>query len=585
MPFPSSFFPQLTSETPSKDTQSSPVGAGVASATGDEYFYFEKFIKWIQETKNKIPYATPDLRREAFEADPLLKGTVFPYLKNVLLQGFKIQTADNKLYAEAIKEITGYIESINLMQVFRDDFLDFFILSGHSYRRMDTDIDQNVWWLEKLEPSSMSVFTDPWDSSIVAYRQKALVSESWSDSGARTEHTSWFIPYQNNRMPIQIKDIYVTYINNRGTGNDLTVFDLFQSYLAKYNIIDTTNLRIASSERIIAMHKDQKTQASYYDNIDSRINYKPAPIDSILLAIWLKRLMLSNAPHLVYIVINPFLHAKSGILKEGKDSLGNSIITSSVPPKPSSALQASNPTMYNSMLENYNSWTKSIEEAKKHIMKTVKNGGVFASGPDLEIKPVESSRNADSVFIKNIIDFLNEEIGQALGFPMSLVLATGTELASSRNILQNFNNVHAGTRTEYESVADKLIRIRFEKSSWIGITTEEDKDGNEKEVQKPYTLKDIQAHFILDTPDTADLLNEAQAYKTKAETLTQLKGIGASTEDLQALGEEWGFGLLELGSMDIPVRDLLEMRNTDAIDDTEFRNRLKLTEKAPQVAD
>jgi hypothetical protein len=543
-------FPQFifSSDTPSitKDKDAVPVGASSASAVGDQYYHHEHFLKWIQETKKKIPRATPKLRKEAFEADPLLKGTVFPYLKNVLLQGFKIETDDNKLYSQAIKEITQYLEDINLMQVFREDFLDFAILTGHAYRRMDPDVNGNVTWLESIEPSSITAFKDPWNSSIIFYRQKALVCESFTDNGIRTEHTSWFIPFGNN-----IKDIYSTYVQTRETGNDLKVSELFETYKTKYKIADITNLRIAAAERIIPMHNSGRlpTSNSYYDDdLDDNYNYSPAPIDSVLLSIWLKRLLLVNAPHLIYIVINPFLHARSGILKEGKDALGNPTLVSSVPPKPASALQAANPELYSNMLANFNAWVDSMKDARKNIMDCVKNGGVFSSGPDVEIRPIESSRNPSYLFIRSLIDQLNEEIGQAFGFPMSLVLATGTELASSRNILQIFNTVHAGERTEYEKVANQLIKKMFEGRTWTGTIEE---DG--KKVTKQYKLDDANVRFELETPDTKDLKAEAETFKLKAEGLVQIKTLGASKEDMQALCEEADLGLLGLDNFAAPV--------------------------------
>jgi len=69
---------------------------------------------------------------------------------------------------------------------------------------------------------------------------------------------------------------------------------------------------------------------------------------------------------------------------------------------------------------------------------------------------------------------------------------------------------------------------------------------NEKEITVTYSFVDIKAKFVLDVPDTKDILQEAQTFKAKAETLVQIKSIGAGKEDLQALGEEAGFGILAL---------------------------------------
>lgn len=538
-----SFSKKLTSATSPKDPQAAPVGAGVSQVGGDEYFHQEKFNKWIEETKHKIPHATPLLREEAFRSDPLIQGTIYPYLLNVLLQGYTIQTEDNKLYSEAIKEITVYLEQIDVMQAFRDDFKDFAFITGHTYRRMDPDLLGNVVRLEKIEPSSVETFNDPWDSSIVAYHQHAKIRTTWSSLGTTEEVDSWFIPYGTD-----VKDVNATYIANRAVGNDQNVYALFEKYKQNYSISDISNLRIAASERVIAMHNSERAQTLHniYDDHD-QVTSNPAPIDTVLLAIWLKRLLLSNAPHLIYIVINPFLHAKSGIIKETKDALGNTSLISSVPQKPSSDLQTTHPGTYNSMLQNFNNWVDGLKEFQKKIIECVKNGGVVGTGPDFEIKPIESTRNVSYLFIKNLIDQLNEEIGQAFGFPMALVNATGTELASSRNILQIFNSVHAGERREYEAVANKLIQRMFSDRTWKGSkTVKDEKTGENKEVPITYKFDDLRAQFVLDIPDLKDLLQEAQAINVNADTLNKLKTAGASKDDLIALGDEYGFGLLGL---------------------------------------
>lgn len=537
---------KLSSAAPPKDIIASPIGAGIAEPLDDHYTYFSHTLKWIAETKQKLPAATTRIRREAFLADPLLKGTICPYLKNVLLKSFTIQTKDNKLYAEAIAEITDYLETLDIMQVFREDFLDYAILDGHSYRRMDPDQDGNIVKLERIEPSTVEVYNDPWDSSIIAYHQKAVVRKSWSLIGTIEEVDSWFIPYGND-----LADTRSTFIQDRELGNDPRVYELFNRYKDQYSITDISNLRIAATERIIAMHNSKKlTTQNYYDEYYHREIDNPAPIDTVLLAIWLKRLLLTNAPNLVYVVLSPFLHLKSGIIKEVKDAMGNTSLVSSIPQKPSTALQNANPELYNAQLANFNSWNEAMGKAAKNLLDCLKNGGVFGSGPDNEIKPIESSKSVSYQFIKGLIDQLNEEICLAFGLPIALISAQGTELASSRNIVQVFNNTQAGKRTDYESKANDLIKRQFagKNKTWKGTITKGD-----TETTITYTFEDMKAHFVLDIPDTKDLLNEAQTFQAKADTLVKVKSIGASKDDIQALGEEYGFGLLGLDNYNSPA--------------------------------
>ncbi len=535
MPFPNFIF--SASPTPQNDPQTTTVGASVATER-EQFTYHSDILKWISETKNKLPRATPLLRKEAFLADPMISGTIYPYLKNVLLKGYKIITSDNKLYSEAIEEITDYLESLKIMKVFREDFLDYAFLVGHSYRRADPDKQGNIASLGRLDPASMEVYEDPWDSSIIAYHQKAQVKTSWSQMSTTIDVDSWFIPFGAD-----IPNIYDTWVQDRETGNNSKVYDLFETYKTKYSISDINNLRIGSSERIFAMHNTDVKYTQTSDD-DYRETYNPAPIDSVLLAVWLKRLLLVNSPNLIYVVLSPFLHLISGVLKESKDDLGNPVIITSNPRKPSSALQTVNSAQYAAELANFEAWVAALKDASKGLIQSLKDGGVFASGPDLQIKPVESSRTVSFQLIQGLIQNLNEEICLGFGLPIALISAKGTELASSRNIVQVFNNIQAGKRTDYEALADDLIKKQFAGKKWT-VKTEEG--------TVTYSFEDIKAHFILETPDTKNLKEEAETLKLKAETLVQVKALGGSQADVQALGDEYGFGLLGLDNYEAAI--------------------------------
>ena len=102
------------------DTPSSVVGAYTGT---DPYDVFVSTLKWISETKQKIPLVTQATREESFQVDPLLRGTVVPFLKNYLLSGGSIVTADNKLYrgngtswvaSTAAADITGTLSDAQI---------------------------------------------------------------------------------------------------------------------------------------------------------------------------------------------------------------------------------------------------------------------------------------------------------------------------------------------------------------------------------------------------------------------------------------------------------------------------------------
>lgn len=491
-------------------SQLPPVGATIGQISADEYANYSRMLDWLKNTQNKLPGADPALRKESYEVDPLIKGTVVPFLKNVLLQGYNIKTADNKRFAQAIEDISSYLDEIALMDAFREDAKDLLILTGHSYRRRDNQ--QGSTQLEKLarlEPSSIVTYADPWDSNIVAYHQHVLVPESWSADSMTQTVDCWFIP---EGLPYIQKEF-----------EDPKAKEIFDQVAQKYKIQDKQNLRVDSADRVIAMHRVTPGD--------------PAPIDAVILAIWLKRLLLVNSPNLIFRVLSPFIHVVSGKLLEVTDFDGSKRLISSVPPNPPAEMATTDPEQYNALALNYGAWKAAIKRAIRDIVNCLKDGGAYASGPDMEIKVVESGRNVSYLLIRNLIDLLNEEIGQAFGFPIALISANGSELATSRTILQFFNSVHAGARRDYQSVADRLIRERFEGQSW---SVEGDS----------YSFQDMKAQFLLITPDVKDALELAEAGLKKAQELETLKGVGASKEDIQALADEKGYGMLGLDRFD-----------------------------------
>ncbi|WP_406660898.1 hypothetical protein V7O66_13825 [Methanolobus sp. ZRKC3] len=484
----------------------------------DPYDSYTTTLKWITETKAKLPdgssfEVTSSMRDEAFNVDPLLKGTITPFLKNTILGSWHIETTDDKKFSPAIEEIKQFIQDLDLVDCFREDFIDYGIKHGHSYRRIDYEGDsEEIDQLSPLDNSTITTYRDPWDTSIVAYHQKIFINDAWSDSTTTTEHNSWFIPGGK------------TYIE--GGLQVAGARAIWEEVKSKYNITDVTGLRVDSSDRIIAMHRVEPGE--------------PAPIDSAVLAIWLKRLLLTNSPNIIFRVLSPFVHIKNGVLIETTVDGEKQLITS-VPQQPPEDMASTDPEQYSYLNSAYNTWVKGVKSAATNIISCLKDGGVFSSGPDTSLEVVESGRTVPSDFIKTMLDILDEEIGQAFGFPVSLVKANGSELATSRTILELFNTTYARVRQDYQSVADELIRKHFEGKSWTFEL--EDESGE-------FTFEDIQCKFILDVADVKDQLKIAQAKLQDAKRLQIMKQVGASQKDIQTAAEQAGFGVLDLDNFD-----------------------------------
>jgi hypothetical protein len=508
----------FSNSQPAKKQKVDTVGA---FAGNDPFEMYTSTLAWIRDTRKKLPNSTtyaigPEEREEAYHQDPLLSGIITQFSKNILLGSYHLDTENNKKYEQMVKDIEQFLTDIGLLDAFREDFADFAIVHGHSYRRKDYREDV-LSRLQKLDTGTIHEYTDPWDSTIKAFHQKIYVNDSWSQTSvSTTEYNSWFLPGGRTWIEGGIQE--------RGAK---TIFDAFAQ---KYNITDTTNLRVSGTDRLVVM---------------DRVKYgNPAPIDSVILAIWLKRLLLTNSPNIIFRVLNPFLHIKNGVLVESSEG-GEKQVISSVPSQPPEDLADIDPEQYNQMQSEYNSWVKSCKDSVKSIMKAMKEGGLYSSGPDMSMDVVESNREVSADFVKMMIDLLDEEIGQAFAFPVSLVKASGSELATSRAILEFFNTAYRGMRQEYETIADALIRERFEGSTWEYEIV--NKDGNTE--TGTFTFEEAKPQFKLDTGNVKEELKVAQAKLYDSRRLNELKKLGASRADIQGLAEE-SMGMLELEKYD-----------------------------------
>ena len=144
------------------------------------------------------------------------------------------------------------------------------------------------------------------------------------------------------------------------------------------------------------------------------------------------------------------------------------------------------------------------------------------------------------------MDLLNEDIGQSFGFPVSLIMARGAELATTRTISELFNNAYAGARRDYHKIADDLIRERFEDVSWPYEII--NKDGSTE--KGTFTFEEAAPHFLLDTGDVTDALKVAQTGLTNMQMLEVAKKVGASRSDIQMLADERDITNLDLDKFD-----------------------------------
>jgi hypothetical protein len=235
---------------------------------------------------------------------------------------------------------------------------------------------------------------------------------------------------------------------------------------------------------------------------------------------------------MVYRVLSPILQLKKGVMLKQKDAMGNETLITSVPQEPPADMASTNPEEYNRAMAEVSNYNKALKTGMDNVIKCLKDGGVYGCTPDEEIAVIESARNMTHTFIRETITMLNEEIGQAFGFPIALITASGSELATSRTIESTLSKTLVGIKGDYERKADWVINEVF---------------------GEQYNLDEMQLHFVLDTPDLKDLLQGAQTKLAISDTLLKLKQLGASKADMQALCDELlDVDILELDGYDKP---------------------------------
>lgn len=469
--------------------------SSVGASTGtDPYDMYISTLKWIIETESKIPNVSQEMRDKSFKVDPLLRGSITEFLKNYILAGGRIVTVDNKKYEDEIKTMEARLEQLDPIGVFREDFEDFFIKRGHVYRRLDRDVNGNIVYLARLK-GKITTYTDPWDSRVTAYHQSILVRNAWNTIDVPIQYNCWWIP---NVDPGK------EWVDGVDTEDPVGVKAAFDVLRTNRGITDITNLRIGSAEDIMAMHR-------FSEDDDS------APIDAIILAIWLKRLILVQSPNIIFRVLSPIIHLKRGLVYKETTDQGTERILTTVPQQPAAELATINPELYAQMSSEYSSYNSALKKDTDTIISILKNGGVYGSGPVDEINVVESGRNLTHSFMKALIDMLDEEIGNGIGFPVALLTATGSELATSRVLESILQKNLAGVKRQYEKKVEWILRALF---------------------KDEMPLDEMQLKFVLSTPDLKDLLAEAQTKNTDADTLNKLKQFGMSLKDAQAVADE-----------------------------------------------
>lgn len=479
-------------------------------------------LKWISDTQSKLPDGSSfsidsKLREDSYNADPLLNQMV-EYKKNTLLASGHLNTNDNKKFEEAIKEIEAYHNTLNTIERLRDVHPDYTCRHGKAFLQCWPSFDK-LESLTTIDNKTIRVYEDQFDSKKKAYHQRIEINANWNTDDKTEEYNTWWIP--------DIPSGSLWY--ESGDMKDPATKAAFDKLAKDYGIKDIKNLKIGSSLDIIPLVKSK------------------APIDSCVLAIWLKRLMLVQSPNIIYRVLSPILQMMVGQPIETIIN-GERFLTPTAPPMPDSNLQSTNPEVYQQQVKVYEEFKASINTAIENISAAIKNGGTFATAPGIDVKVLESAQSITSNFILEMVGIFNKEIAQAVGFPIALIDASGSELATSRVVKDTLNTALQGEKQEFEYVFNYINNKVFAGRKWPYEI--ELKDGSVE--RGSYSYEDINARWCLDLPDNNDQKTDAETLKLLVEAIVMIKtSLGAGKSDIQALiDENTELGILDLDHFD-----------------------------------
>jgi ribosomal protein L13E len=429
---------------PSKEVE----GSGIVAGTGvDESEETKKRI-WKLAEERRIEDTTAN-RKLAYRIDGLARFIVnikrFSILKDYILTS-KDDTKNEVLLAE----IEKFLLDIKLMHIFRQVFTPLQIEGkGHIQKQLKGTTVTSLAVLEHLIK-----YTNPIDAIDFYYYQSQLVSKKWQD------------PEETETVPLKIWFI-----------------DLEKRI--EYTAIKEPEDKVYSRDRIIEILNNESGES----------NMQP-----IISFIFIKNFLLQMLPNLIEVITNP--HEQ--IIYDTIDKAGQQC----VPRPPPEALKTADNAKYIAQTKTYAAWKAGLTELANRIARDRTKMRKTIHPDTVHEKILESNSSMNSDMIKALIHVLDTQIAYGMGFSLSLIEASGVELASAYTIFTSVDTTMRGTHQMYNDIANALICERFPQA--------------EVECVK----------FKLDELNPEDELTAAQRKKLYAESAEIMDNIGIDRDSI-----------------------------------------------------
>lgn len=408
-------------------------------------------------------------REKAYSIDALTSLIVKVQTFSIL-GSYEVHSADDEKHSDLVKRIEDWIVEFKMIKSFRESFPD---IEKHGYA-----------YFQKLYKNGAKLNSEP----------KGLLS------------LQQLIGIEKHKNPFDSQDFFLfqeleiasDWKNPKGTQKKLQKVWILkdgEENKAEYPHIESTDI-IVNLDDIIEIKNNESGESA---------------ISACLNEIYIKNLILLNLPNLVYLLVAPGL----GLEYQTRDKDGNWI----VPEYPDSRLEESNKEEYDRQKSDYDTFVANIQTLANNIINDWYKKGITVHSDMMKLSVIESQQAMNPSMLEVMIKLLNTEIAFALGFPIALLDAHGTELATSQAILTTMSAVLNGIQNQYEQIGTGLIYEQFPEA---------------KEADIKFRLSE------LNPKDAKDL---AEVEKVHAAILKIYKEIGASDGDLKALSRK--YGLLE----------------------------------------
>ena len=415
---------------------------------------------WI-DAKKRMEAVTYETIETAVRIDPLAPFIL--RLQSYILFGqYDLNITDDDKEGTRKKEMDTWIEQdIHLLERARQlserarihgtaHLQKLYADSNKIHLKTDTDKIHYLQLLKKLEKHQ-----DPSDDTNFFYYQKLIIPKNWQDP--ENEDTIWQKVWytkkeEREQYPIKSED--------------------------KWANVDT----------IIELRNNEAGRSS---------------IETCLNAIYIKNQIIMGMPMIVKIVTTP-----DGIFTFDlvlMDPTTKEVIwRAPLPPDP--ALNETDPGAYSAQKTAYDDFSSSMQTSMNTFSKRRLGGDAAALPATIKYKIVESSQSLNPAMLSTMFDILNKTIAWALGFPIALIDASGSELATSRTIMDTITPYLRGVQTQVKAIAISLLKEQF---------------------------PDVKFTFAFSELHPRDAKDIAQVTKTHMESLKIGRDIGYSDADIR----------------------------------------------------